>query len=127
MGPATYGETFNVVREEPVTWREYYRDVARALDTHAELIFVPASWLIAEDPERFGFLAELSQFHTVFSSVKTRSLVPSFRPTTAIEAGARETFADLRRRGAWPDAAADVGYQRIVDRALACGFRAERA
>lgn len=127
MAPQTYGQTFNVMRDEVLTWRDYYREVARALDTRANLIFVPASWLIAQDSERFSFLSELSQFHAAYSSAKAKAAVPEFRATITLEAGARETFADMRRRGLWPDGSSDTAYQALVDRALAMGFRVEEA
>lgn len=127
MAPQTYGQAFNVMRDEVLTWRDYYREVARALDTRAELIFVPATWLIAQDPERFSFLAELSRFHAAYSPAKAKAAVPEFRATIGLESGARETFADMRRRGAWRDSTSDTAYQHMVDRALALGFQAEVA
>ncbi|MEO8901799.1 MAG: NAD-dependent epimerase/dehydratase family protein [Polyangiaceae bacterium] len=127
MSPQTYGQAFNAMRDEVLTWRHYYREVARALDTHAKLIFVPASWLIAQDSQRFSFLAEMSQFHGAYSSAKAKAAVPEFRATIGLEAGARETFADLRRRGAWTDSVSDTAYQQMVEKALASGFRIEEA
>jgi hypothetical protein len=35
------------------------------------------------------------------------------------KAAVRDTFADVRARGAWRDSAVDTAYQRIVERALA--------
>lgn len=127
LAPQTYGETFNVMRDEVLTWRDYYREVGAALGAPAKLIFVPASWLIAQDPERFRFLAEVSQFHAAFSSAKAKAAVPQFRASIGLQAGARETFADMRRRGVWHESASDVGYQDMVDRALALGFPVELA
>jgi nucleoside-diphosphate-sugar epimerase len=127
LNPRTYGEAYNAIRDEVLTWRAYYREVARALDTRARVIFVPARWLIAQDPERFDFLAQISQFHNAYSSAKARADVPEFRARIGLEAGARETFADLRARGAWRDSRQDVAYQRIVERALALGFEVEEA
>ncbi len=127
LNPKTYGEAYNATRDEVLTWRDYYREVARALDTRAKLIFVPARWLIAQDPVRFGFLAEISQFHGAYSSAKAKADVPEFRARIGLEAGARETFADMRARGAWRDCGRDAAYQRIVERALALGFEVEEA
>jgi nucleoside-diphosphate-sugar epimerase len=127
LSPRTYGQAFNAMRDEVLTWRQYYRETARALGTHAKLIFVPASWLFAQAPERFESLAEMTQFHGAYSSAKARAAVPEFRATIGLEAGARETFADVRRRGAWRDSASDTAYQQMVDRALALGFRVEDA
>jgi len=127
LAPRTFNQAYNVTRDEVLTWRDYYREVARALDTQAKLIFVPARWLIAQDPKRFAFLAETSQFHGAYSSAKAKAHVPEFRATIGLEAGARETFADMRRRGAWRDSGQDLPYQRIVERALALGFEIELA
>jgi nucleoside-diphosphate-sugar epimerase len=127
LNPRTYGEAYNATRDEVLTWRGYYREVARALDARANVIFVPARWLIAQDPARFGFLAEISQFHNAYSSAKAKAHVPEFRARIGVEAGARETFADMRARGAWRDSAQDVAYERMVERALALGFEIEEA
>jgi len=127
LAPSTFGQSYNVTRDEVLTWRDYYREVSRALDTRAKVIFVPASWLLAQDPKRFAFLAETTQFHGAYSSAKAKAHVPEFRATIGLEAGARETFADMRRRGAWRDSGADLPYQRIVERALALGFEIHEA
>jgi len=126
LAQRTFNQAYNVTRDEVLTWRDYYREVSRALDTQAELIFVPTRWLIAQDPKRFAFLAETTQFHGAYSSAKAKAHVPEFRALIGLEAGARETFADMRRRGAWRDSGADLPYQRIVERALALGFEIER-
>ena len=123
----TYDQAYNATRDEVLTWRDYYREVARALDTRAKLIFVPAPWLIAQDPKRFAFLAETTRFHGAYSSAKAKADVPEFRAQIGLEAGARETFADMRRRGAWRDSGSDMPYQRIVERALALGFEIDEA
>ena len=122
LNPQTYGEAYNATRDEVLTWRDYYREVARALDARAKLIFVPAAWLIAQDPKRFNFLAETTQFHGAYSSAKAKAHVPEFRCEIGLEQGARETFADMRRRGVWRDSGPDAAYQRIIERALALGF-----
>jgi nucleoside-diphosphate-sugar epimerase len=123
----TYGQAYNATRDEVLTWRDYYRQVGRALDARARVIFVPAAWLIAQDPKRFAFLAETTQFHGAYSSAKAKAHVPAFRADIGLEAGARETFADIRRRNAWRDSGADPAYQRIVERALALGFEVQEA
>ncbi len=127
LRPKTYGEAYNATRDEVVTWREYYRRAARALGTTAQLVFVPAAWLLAEGGKRFDFLRTITQFHAAYSSAKARAHVPEFSPAIDFESGARQTFADVRRRGAWRDSAHDRDYQRLVDAALQLGFRANEA
>jgi nucleoside-diphosphate-sugar epimerase len=127
LSSQTYNQAYNATRDEILSWRDYYREVSRALDTRAKLIFVPAAWLIAQDPKRFSFLQEITQFHGAYTSAKAKAHVPEFRATIGLEAGARETFADMRRRGAWRDSGSDAAYQRIVERALALGFPMQEA
>jgi nucleoside-diphosphate-sugar epimerase len=120
--PRTYGQAYNAVRDHVFTWRDYHREAAAALGTRARLVLAPADWLIARRPQRFGFLAEITRYHGAYSGAKARSHVPEFRATIGFEEGARETFAELRRRGCWRDSSADGDYQRLVDEALAAGF-----
>jgi nucleoside-diphosphate-sugar epimerase len=121
LNPKTYGEAYNATRDEILTWRDYYRVAAAALDRRATLVFVPAEWLFRKRPDRFGFLREITQFHGAYSSVKARAHVPEFRANIGFEEGARETFADMRRRNAFRDSTQDDEYQRLVDEALAFG------
>jgi nucleoside-diphosphate-sugar epimerase len=127
LDPGTYGQAYNATRDEVLTWRDYYRQAAAALDTRALLIHAPAGWLIRERPGRFGFLAEVTRHHGAYSSAKARAHVPAFRAEIDLETGARQTFADIRRRGAWRDSRADHDYQALVDQALAAGFEVSEA
>lgn len=122
LNPKTYGEAYNVTRDEVFTWRDYYRIAAAALGTHARLVFAPAEWLIGERRGRFGLLREVTRFHGAYSSAKAKAHVPAFEATIDFATGAREMFADLRRRGAWRDSTRDTDYQALVDEALRLGF-----
>jgi nucleoside-diphosphate-sugar epimerase len=122
LEPKTYGQLYNATRPQVFTWRDYYRQAAAALDTRARLISAPADWLIAQRPRRFGFLREISRHHGAYSSAKARAHLPAFDPTIDFVDGARQTLADMRRRGAWPDSTRDTDYQSLVDQALGLGF-----
>jgi nucleoside-diphosphate-sugar epimerase len=122
LDPRTYGQAYNAVRDRVFTWRDYYRQAAAALGTRARLIFAPTDWLLARRPRRFGFLAEITRHHGAYAWAKARAHVPGFQATIDFEEGARQTFADLRRRGRWRDATADTDYQALVDEALAAGL-----
>ncbi len=122
LNPRTYGEAYNATGDEVFTWRDYFRQGAAALDTRARLIFAPADWLLGQLPDRLAFLREVSRFHGAYSSAKAKAHVPEFIASIGFQQGARETFADLRRRGAFRDSTADEGYQRVVDAALSLGF-----
>jgi hypothetical protein len=120
--PATFGEAFNATRDHVFTWRDYYRQAAQALGTHAQLVLVPAGWVIAQNPTRFSFLHEITRYHGAYSSEKAKSLVPEFRCRVDFVDGARETFTDMKKRGAWRRHQDDAEYSALVSRALELGF-----
>jgi nucleoside-diphosphate-sugar epimerase len=121
LNPVTYGQSYNATRDPHVTWREYYRQAAAALNKQAKVIFMPADWIVRQDAKRFGLLAEITAFHGAYDSSKAKRDVPQFRCEIDLQEGARQTFADVRRRNAWKDSSADTSYQAMVDRALATG------
>ncbi|HEY3321148.1 MAG TPA: NAD-dependent epimerase/dehydratase family protein [Planctomycetota bacterium] len=121
LNPKTYGQAYNATREQNFTWRDYYRQAAAALGTKAQLVFMPAEWICKHDPQRFGLLKEISQFHGAYSSAKARRDVPEFRCEIDFQRGAAETLADVRRRNAWRSSNGDTLYQSMIDAALAAG------
>jgi len=120
--PKTFGEAFNATRDEVFTWRDYYREAARALGRDARVVLAPAGWIVAQDPRRFSFLNEITRYHGAYSSQKAKANVPEFRCRIGFEEGARETFADTKRRGAWRRHGDDAEYSALVARALELGF-----
>jgi len=122
LNPKTYGEDFNATRDHVFTWRDYYREAALALDRRAELVLVPAGWVVAQNPKRFAFLNEISRYHGAYDSAKAKAAVPEFRCAIGLPEGARETFADIRRRGAWRRHQDDAEYSALVLRAIELGF-----
>jgi nucleoside-diphosphate-sugar epimerase len=117
----TYGQDYNATRPVVFTWRDYYRQAAAALGKTAQLVFMPASWIVRHDPQRFGLLNEITRFHGAYNSAKARRDVPEFVCEVDLTSGATETFADLRRRNVWRDSQADTLYQSMMDEALATG------
>jgi hypothetical protein len=88
----------------------------------AQLVFMPAAWIVRHDPQRFGLLHEITQFHGAYNSGKARRDVPEFVCEVDLTSGAAETFADLRRRGVWRDSQADTLYQSMIEEALGSGI-----
>lgn len=121
LNPKTYGQAYNATGDEVPTWRDYHRQAAAALGKPAQLVFMPAAWIVRHDPQRFGLLREITQFHGAYNSAKARRDVPEFRCEIDLTRGAAETFADLRRRNVWRDSTTDSLYQRMINEALATG------
>jgi nucleoside-diphosphate-sugar epimerase len=119
--PRTFGQCYNATRDRNFTWRDLYRETAKAIGKPAHVIFMPAGWIIGHDPKRFGLLKEITQFHGAYSSEKAKRDVPEFRCEIDYIDGARETLADIRRRNAWRSSADDTLYEGMVVKALAAG------
>src|SRR4051794_35409829 len=79
LNPKTYGQSYNATRDENFTWRDFYREAAQSLCRAPRVMFMPASWIVAHDPQRFGLLREITQFHGAYSSEKAKRDVPEFR------------------------------------------------
>jgi nucleoside-diphosphate-sugar epimerase len=121
MNPKTYGQAYNATGDDHVTWRQWYRRVANILERDAQLLFMPAGWIVNHDSTRFTLLAEITQFHGAYSSEKAKRDVPEFKPEIAFDDGAKATLDDLRQRGAWRSSNGDELYQSMVDKAIAAG------
>ena len=122
LNPKTYGQCYNATRDENFTWRDFYEQATAAMGKRAEVLFMPAEWIIRRDPKRFGLLREITQFHGAYSSEKAKRDVPEFRCEIDFISGARQTLEDMRRRGAWRDSRDDALYQSMVNRAREAGF-----
>ncbi len=122
LNEKTYGQAYNATRDEHLTWQEYYRQVGAGLGKQPRVIFLPADWILKQDPTRFTLLREITRYHGAYDSSKAKRDVPEFKCEIGLEKGSRHTFADLRRRYAWKDSAVDKLYQTMVDQAIAMGL-----
>ena len=95
--PAAYGEAYHVTSEEHMTWNQYHRTVARAIDAPAPtFVHIPTTLLRAIAPERTGMLEAHFQYSTVFDNAKARRDL-GFQYTIPLEEGVRRTVAHLER------------------------------
>lgn len=123
LNEKTYGQSYNATRDAVFTWRDLYRESAAALGREAQVLFVPAEWVVAHDPKRFGLLREITQFHGAYSSEKAKADVPEFVCDVDYVDGAKGTLDDLRRRGKWAKSEGDALYDGMVEKALAFGVK----
>lgn len=121
MNPKTYGQAYNATRDQNQTWTKNISDITTALGRKAQVLYVPAGWVLAHDAKRFGLLREITQFHGAYSSEKAKRDVPEFRCEIDLPTGAAETFADIKRRGKWKNGAEDATYNAMVEKALGMG------
>ncbi|GAB3035145.1 NAD-dependent epimerase/dehydratase family protein [Natronobiforma cellulositropha] len=84
-----YGEAYHVTSEEVITWNQYHRTVARALEApDPDLVHIPTADLVAAVPERTDMLVAHFQYSTVFDNAKARRDL-GFEYTISFEDGVR--------------------------------------
>jgi nucleoside-diphosphate-sugar epimerase len=121
MNRNTFGQSYNATSDQVFTWRDYYRDVASVIGQRAGVIFMPAEWIAKHDPQRFGLLREITQYHGAYSSAAAKRDVPEFRCEIDFVDGADQTLADARARNAWKRSEGDALYEQMIKRALDAG------
>ena len=90
-----YGETYHVTSEENITWNQYHRRVAAALDApEPDLVHIPTAVLSDVAPDRTEMLRDHFQFSTVFDNSKARRDL-DFAYTIDFETGVERTVAWL--------------------------------
>jgi nucleoside-diphosphate-sugar epimerase len=126
LNPRTFGQSYNATRDRVFTWRDLFHEASLALGKPVDLLFMPASWIIQHDPQRFSLLREITQFHGAYTSAKAKHDVPEFHCDIDYIEGARETLDDIKRRGAWRDSLEDALYDEMVNKALKLGIESQR-
>ncbi|CCQ33999.1 UDP-glucose 4-epimerase protein [Halorhabdus tiamatea SARL4B] len=86
-----YGETYHVTSEEVITWNQYHRRVAAALDApEPDLVHIPTDVLREVAPDRTEMLRDHFQYSTVFDNGKARRDL-DFEYTVSFEDGVERT------------------------------------
>ncbi|NHN60900.1 MULTISPECIES: NAD-dependent epimerase/dehydratase family protein [Halorussus] len=95
---AAYGEAYHVTSEEVITWNQYHRRVASALDApDPDLVHVPTDLLVRALPDRTDMLEDHFRYSTVFDNRKARRDL-DFAYTVGFEEGVARTVAWLDER-----------------------------
>jgi len=112
---ACFGEAYNIVGDEVVTWDDYTRRTAAAIGAPPpRIVHVPTDLLLAIDRPRYSALEEIFRFHGVYSSAKLKHVVPAYRSATPYEEGVRRTVAWMDRHGKVAPAESDPFEDRLV-------------
>jgi nucleoside-diphosphate-sugar epimerase len=111
-----FGEAYNVVADEVVTWDDYTRRTAAALGAPApRIVHLPTDFLLALDRPRFVALEEIFRFHGVYSNAKLKRDVPEFRLATPYEEGVRRTVAWMDAHHKVVSADTDTFEDRLIE------------
>jgi nucleoside-diphosphate-sugar epimerase len=121
-----FGEAYNIVGDEVVTWDEYTRRTAAAIGApEPRIVHLPTDLLFALDRPRFVALEEIFRFHGVYANAKLKRDVPEYQPATPYEEGVRHTVAWMDQHGKIVSAETDPMEDRLVE--LWEGFNQEAA
>ena len=111
-----FGQAYNVVADEVVTWDQYTCRTAAAIGAPApRLVHIPTDLLLALDPKRFVALEEIFRFHGVYSNAKLKRDVPEYRSATPYEEGVRQTVAWMDRHNKIAPADSDPMENQLVE------------
>lgn len=98
-----------------LTWNEYYRTVADAMDApNPELVHIPTDVLRRVAPDRTEMLAAHFQYSTVFDTTKARRDL-DFEQTVPWPEGARRTIERLEAPGRIREAEAVERDDRLIE------------
>jgi len=110
----TFGEVYNLVHPEPLTWDAWHRLAAQALGVEAHLVHAPQELLVTVDAERYGGLRTNFGHSQVFSGAKLARLLPTWRPTTRHVGAMAATIAWMDRHGKVANSDDDQLEDRII-------------
>jgi nucleoside-diphosphate-sugar epimerase len=110
----TFGQVYNIVGREVITWDEYHRRLASAIGCDIKIVHVPSDLLVAIAPERYRGLNEIFRYHGVYSAAKLREHVPEFRTTVSWEEGVRRNVAWMDDEGLIKNSDEDDLEDRII-------------
>ncbi len=113
--PACFGEAYNIVGDEIVTWDEYTQRTAAAIGAPApRLVHIPTDLLLTLDRARYAALEEIFRFHGVYSSAKLKHDVPEYRSAMPYAEGVRRTVAWMDQHRKIAAADSDPQEDRLV-------------
>jgi len=89
-----FGEAYNIVGDDVVTWNEYTLRTAAAIGApQPKIVHIPTDLLLSLDRPQFEALRDIFQYHGVYDNSKLKRDVPEFTCPTSYEDGIRRTVA----------------------------------
>jgi nucleoside-diphosphate-sugar epimerase len=113
--PKCFGQAYNAVADETVTWDQYVQRTAAAIGAPVpRLVHLPTDLLLAIDRSRYIVLEEIFRFHGVYANAKLKRDVPEFRLAMPFEEGVRRTVAWIDRHRPSPPLTGDALEDRLI-------------
>ena len=110
-----FGEAYNIVGDPVVTWDQYTQNTAAALGAPAaKIVHIPTDLLLALAPKRYSPLAEIFQYHGVYSNEKIYRDIPEYKPRTPYADAVRATVAWMEKNDRVANSDTDTVEDQIV-------------
>lgn len=111
---ASFGEVYNLVHPEALTWDQWLHATADALGVEADIAHAPKDMLVAVSPERYGHLDKNFAHSQVFSGAKLTELLRDWQPTMARRDAIAATVEWMDQNGRVLDSDNDSLEDRII-------------
>jgi nucleoside-diphosphate-sugar epimerase len=121
---AMFGQIYNMVNPQVVTWDDWHRAAGEALGVEVEIVNAP-QWLLAQADDRYKGIEGNFGHQQVFSGEKLRRAVPEWNPATPMVDWMAENIAWMDRHGMVSDSDADPLEDRIIAELRALPSRLE--
>lgn len=90
--PLAYNESFNIVGDETITWRDMIELIGKLVNKNPISINIPSEYAGLKMPEIKGMLLGDRALDAIFDNSKIKKTVPEFVCTTSLVAGIQQTL-----------------------------------
>jgi nucleoside-diphosphate-sugar epimerase len=122
---AMFGQVYNMVNPQAITWDDWHRAAAAALGVEVEIVNAP-QWLLARLDDRYKGIESNFGHQQVFSGEKLRRAVPDWEPATPLVEWMAKNIAWMDRHGLVLDSDADPLEDHIIAELRTLPARATR-
>lgn len=108
------GKTYNMMRPEAITWRDYHETAKRVLGKNVELVGVPYADLSQMEIPAFDICKTIFSHHCFYSPASLMKDVPEFAPKISLEEGLSRVIAAMDKANRVPDASSNTWEDAII-------------
>lgn len=110
------GKTYNMMRPEAITWRDYHTTAMKVLGKEVELVGVTYADLSQMDVPAFDICKSIFSHHCFYSPASLMRDVPEFKPRIDLATGLARVIEAMDKTGRVPDASSNTWEDAIIDR-----------
>lgn len=108
------GKTYNMMRSEAITWRDYHTTAMRVLGKEVELVGVPYADLSQMNVPAFDICRTIFSHHCFYSPASLMKDVPEFAPRIDLETGLSRVIEAMDKTSRVPDASTNTWEDAII-------------